>query len=701
MGEEKKYILWRIRLAYVCMALFAIAIFSRALYIQIVEGEHWSELARHATMRYASIDAARGDIRADDGRLLATSIPEYEIRMDMSRQVVSDELFRRSIDSLCVQLSGLVRDRSAQQYKAEFMAARATQERYHLVKRNVSYNELVQLRQFPIFRLGRFQGGLIINERTRREMPYKSLAARTIGYERAGVYVGLEGAYREYLEGVQGKRLMQRISGGTWMPINDENEIQPKNGMDVITTINIRTQDIVDHALRRQLDRYEADYGTMVVMEVATGKIKAIANLTRNPQGGYDETFNYAVGESTEPGSTFKLATMIAILESGAAKPEDILYTGNGQITYHDRLMRDAKEGGFGTITLKEAFELSSNVGISKLVHDAFKNNPKRFTDKLRELGIDKPLGLEIQGEGLPQIVDTGSPEWSAVSLPWMAIGYGVSFTPLQILSLYNAIANNGRQVKPMFTEEIRYTGSTVRSFSPTVINRSVASSQTIKQLQEMLIGVVEKGTAKNIHTNLYSIAGKTGTAQVARERHGYRTTGSVSYQASFAGYFPADKPLYSMIVVINNPKGWQYSGGQIAAPVFREVADKIYATHMVIPDFMQQNNVMASLPRIRCAPVEDLRRIYASLHGNVIDKAGSPWGTVSIQNDTVNILGRPIAENRVPDVVGMGLRDAIYVLENNGMRVRYAGRGNVLRQSITPNTQIGEQKIIFLELSH
>lgn len=700
MGEEKKYILWRIRLMYAFIALFAMAIFAKVLYIQFVEGDHWRELARSATIRYASIEAARGDIRADDGRLLATSIPVYEIRMDMSRQVVSDDIFNTRIDSLSRALSRLFRDRSAQQFKTELMAGRRSQERYHLVKRNVSYNELIQLRQFPIFRNGRYQGGLIVNERTRREMPYKALAARTIGYERAGVYVGLEGAYREYLEGIQGKRLMQRISGGTWMPINDENEIQPKNGMDLVTTINIRTQDVVDNALRRQLEKYEADYGTMVVMEVATGKIKAIANLTKNSQGGYDETFNYAVGESTEPGSTFKLATMIAILETGVAKPDEILHTGNGQIIYYDRVMRDAREGGFGTITLTEAFELSSNVGISKIVHDAFKNNPKRFTDKLRELGIDKPLGLEIQGEGLPQIVDVSNPEWSAVSLPWMAIGYGVSFTPLQILSLYNAIANNGRMVKPMLTEEIRYTGSIVKSFSPTITNRSIASSHTIKLVQEMLVGVVEKGTAKNIHTNLYAIAGKTGTAQIAQQKHGYTSTGGVSYQASFAGYFPADNPVYSMIVVINNPKGWLYSGSQIAAPVFREVADKIFATQMVIPGSPEHTNALANLPRIRSAHTDDLRHIYASLNCKIIDQASGSWGTTRIQNDTVSIVEKPMSQNLVPDVVGMGLRDAMYILENAGIRVRYAGRGSVRQQSILPNSPVGQQKIIFLELS-
>ncbi len=700
MGEIKSDILWRIRLVYAVIALFALAIIIKVIYIQFVEGDHWREMALNATIRLASIEASRGDIRADDGRLLATSIPVYEIRMDLSKKVISVETFHAGVDSLSRQLANLFKDRTNTTYKAELISARKNQEKYFLVKRNVSYNELTQLRKFAIFRLGRLRGGLIVNERTRREMPYKSLAARTIGYEREGVYVGLEGAYREYLEGIQGKRLMQRTSGGNWMPINDENEIQPKNGMDVITTINIRMQDIVDNALRNQLQKYEADYGSMVVMEVATGKIKAISNLTKTAEGMYEELFNFAVGESTEPGSTFKLASMMAILEHGIAKPADMLHTGNGQITYHDRVMRDAREGGFGTISLNEAFQLSSNVGISKIIHDAYKNNPQRFIGKLREMGLDKPLGLEITGEGMPQIIDTSNPGWSAVSLPWMAIGYGVSFTPLQILTLYNAVANEGKMVRPMFTEEIKQTGSTLKSFKPTVINRAIANAGTIKILQNMLVGVVNEGTATNIKSDLYQIAGKTGTAQIARQKHGYQSGGNTTYQASFVGYFPADKPAYSMIVVINNPKGWLYSGSQVAAPAFREVADRIFATQIMVPEETYDPHMLASMPRFKNAFTEDLRTIYKELHCRLIDNATGITGSTSITRDTVKLFDKPMAEKLVPEVEGMGLRDAMYVLENAGLKVRYSGRGIVKSQSLPPKSPIGNKQTILLELT-
>lgn len=700
MKSERDNILLRIRLVYVFIALFALLIAGKVVHIQFFEGDHWREMAQNATMRYVSIDAARGDIRADDGRLLATSIPIYEIRMDLARHVVDDDIFHRGIDSLCTALSRLFTDRTPAQYKAGLIEARRNEDRYFLVKRHVSYNELLQLRQFPIFRYGRFRGGLIVNERTRREMPYKTMAARTIGYEREGVYVGLEGAYRNYLEGIKGKRLMQRTSGGNWMPVNDENEIQPKNGMDIITSISIRMQDVVENALRSQLEKYQAEYGTMVVMEVQSGKVKAISNLTRNAWGSYEESYNFAVGESTEPGSTFKLATMLAILEAGLAKPGDMIHTGTGQIHYYDRIMRDAREGGFGTITLTEAFALSSNVGISKIINDAYGSSPQSFIDRLKALHLDTPLGIEIRGEGQPQIKDVNSPGWSAISLPWMAIGYEVAMTPLQMLTLYNAVANDGRMMKPIFVDEIRQTGSVVKSFSPEVISRSIARPSTIQAVQQMLCEVVTNGTAKNIHTPLYQIAGKTGTAQVAQTRHGYQSEDGIIYQASFAGYFPASDPAYSMIVVINNPRGWTYTGGQVAAPVFREVADKIFATHLTAPEKQMNHHVTASLPHFNNAFAADLRNIYSTLNCKLIDNMHETWGHSSIKSDTVILAGRSVPQNLVPDVSGMGLRDALYILENSGLNVQFSGMGAVKQQSLRPGTSIQNNGTIYLTLN-
>lgn len=699
--DEKKQIIQRIYLVYFATVLFGLSILVKVIYIQTVEGEKWRELAKNSTIRYESIDAIRGDICAEDGRLLATSVPIYEIRMDMSRQVIKDEVFRQGADSLALKLSQLFGDRTKAQYLSELTRARQNEERYFLVKRNVSYYQMNALRDFPIFRLGRYRGGLVVIPRSRREMPYRTMAQRTIGYEREGVYVGLEGAYRKELEGIQGKRLMQKSAGGNWIPINDENEIQPENGKDLITTINISMQDMVENALLNQLTRFEAEFGSAVLMEVSTGKIKAISNLTRQPAGNYEETFNYAVGESAEPGSTFKLASMIALLEDGKVKPDEIVHTGNGVINYSDRIMRDAKEGGFGSITTKHAFEVSSNVGISQMVYKAYKDRPQQFIDRLRAMRLDQPLGLEITGEGQPFISDPKGSSWSRVSLPWMSIGYGVSLTPLQTLSLYNAVANKGRMMKPMFVEEIRQTGKTIRRFHPQIITRSIASQSTLELVHEMLVGVVENGTAKNIHSPLYPIAGKTGTAQVANTSQGYRNVhGRTSYRSSFVGYFPADQPAYSLIVVIHNPKGYIYSGGQVAAPVFKEISDKIFATQLNYPQQPGFENLQASLPSFRNANTEDIRTIYAAFDCKLIDNINSSWATAQAKNDTVSFWEKNFIENLVPDVVGMSLKDALFVLENAGMRVRFAGRGIVRRQSLQPGVRVTPGNQINIELN-
>ncbi len=700
--EQKSDILWRIRLIYFIMAMIAVVITGKILYIQLVEGEYWKKLSRSSTMRYVSIEAARGDICADDGRLLATSVPVYELRMDLSSTVTSDQLFYNNVDSLALRLSRLFGDRTEARYRAGLVRARQNQERYYLVKRNVSWAQLQQARQFPLFRLGRFGGGFIVNERTRREMPYQTMAARTIGYEREGIYVGLEGAYREYLEGIQGKRLMQRLSGGTWMPISDQNEIRPQNGKDLITTINVEIQDITEKALLKQLERYSASHGTAVVMEVATGKIKAISNLQRNSAGTrYDETYNFAVGQSTEPGSTFKLASVIAALEDGVISPDDYIDTGSGSITYYNRTMRDVNEEGHGNIPVREAFALSSNVGISQIIYHSYKDNPERFVDQLRRLGLHEPLGLEISGEGQPIIREPGSQGWSNLSLPWMAIGYEVSLTPLQTLTLYNSVANNGRMMKPMFVKEIRQAGRTLKEFSPTVMKRSIAGSQTIRHAREMLAGAVENGTASNIRTEAYSIAGKTGTAQIAQTSRGYRGPSGTHYQASFAGYFPAENPVYSCIVMINNPRGFIYTGSQVAAPAFREIADKMFAAQLFMPQELEQEVMMTSLPGFRNGHLDDFRAIYSSFDARITEEtAEGKWGRATISADTIRLEDRTFIENLVPEVVGMGLKDAIYLLENAGLRVRFTGRGVVRRQSIPPGRRINTGNIIYLELS-
>ncbi len=689
------------RLVYFIMALMGGLIIARVVHIQFVEGDHWREQARSTTIRYQNIDAARGDIYADDGRLLATSLPVYEIRMDLSTKVTSDEVFYNGVDRLAEGLSSTFGDRSAARYRSDLVNARRNQERFYLVKRSVSYDQLQRLKDLPLFKLGRNRGGFIVVEHNRRVMPYQTLAARTIGYEREGVYVGLEGAYRDHLEGIQGKRLVQRISGGSWMPINDQNEIQPKNGRDLITTINVRIQDITEKALLRQLQHFNADFGTAVVMEVSTGRVKAISNLLFNPgTGSYEETYNIAIGRSSEPGSTFKLPALMAALEDNRVRLEDTVDTKNGQIAYYDRIMRDANNIGHGRISIMEAFELSSNVGVSQVVYNAYRDDPQRFVNRLKQMNLDRPLGLEISGEGQPVMRDAGDQGWSNVSLPWMSIGYEVSLTPMQTLAFYNAVANNGRMMKPLFVSEIRQSGQTVHRFTPEVIDRAIASPSTIRMAREMLQGAVENGTAKGIRTEAYPIAGKTGTAQVAENARGYRTGTGPNYQASFAGYFPADNPVYSCIVLIHNPRGYIYTGSQVAAPVFREIADKLFAAQLFTPVYDHQEEIVSYFPGFRNAYLEDMKTIFRGLNARLNENTDASFCSAVIRSDTVGFAERTFIENLVPEVVGMGLRDAIYVLENSGLRVRFTGRGTVSRQSIPPGTRIQPDRIIYIELS-
>ncbi len=689
------------RLIYFLMAFFGMLVVGKVLYIQLAEGDYWRERARRASTRYATIEAVRGDIFADDGRLLATSVPVFDIRMDMSSAVTSDELFYAEVDALALELSRLFRDRSPAQYRSALVQARRAQNRYYLVKRSVTWDELQQLRAFPLFRLGQYSGGLIVERGNRREMPYRSLAARTIGYEREGVYVGLEGAYRDYLEGVQGKRLEIRSGGGTWMPVSDQNEIQPQDGQDLVTTINIWMQDITEKALRRQLSRFRADHGTAIVMEVSTGKVKAISNLTRNEHTGlYEETYNYAIGHSAEPGSTFKTAALLAAIEDGFVTPYDSVDALNGEVTYYGRRMRDVGDEKHGVISIQRALEISSNVGVSQTIYQAYRDDPQRFVDRLRGMHIDKPLGIEIAGEGSPLIRNVGDTGWSRLSLPWMSIGYEVSLTPMQTLAFYNAIANNGKMMKPMFVEEIRQSGRTVKRFRPAVMERSIASRQNIEYMQQMLQGAVENGTGKNIHTPHYNIAGKTGTAQVAESGRGYFAGPGVRYRASFAGYFPAHDPKYSCIVVISRPRGFIVTGSGVAAPVFREIADKMFAARMFMPDVKPPEPAVATLPAFRNAHIRDIQDIYGAFAADIRSDVNSTWVETRFSEEKVPLREREYIENLVPDVEGMGISDAMYVLENAGLRVLFLGRGNVIRQNPRAGTRVRPGSVIRIELS-
>jgi cell division protein FtsI (penicillin-binding protein 3) len=701
-NPAKKDMMWRIYLLYVLIGLFGLIIIGKVVHIQLIEGETLREKVKNLTTGYKKIEAVRGNIYADDGSLLATSIPIYEIRMDVNTNALTDDIFYANIDSLALCLSQLFEDRSKNEYKKDLIQARKKGARYHLIQRKVKYTELKALKKFPIFRLGKYKGGLIYEQKNKRKKPFRLLAERTIGYEREGIHpVGLEGAYSEYLSGVQGKRLMKKISGGVWMPIGDNNEIEPKDGSDIYTTIDINTQDVAEHALLKQLSLQQADHGTVVLMEVQTGEIKAIANLKRTEDGRYYEGYNYAIGEATEPGSTFKLGTLIALLEDGYADLDDLIDTEGGKKRYYDRMMFDTHD--YGTISLKESFELSSNIAFAKATTASYSSNPQQFIDRLKKMGLNRKLGIEIAGEGEPWIKDTDDKTWSGITLPWMAHGYEVLLTPLQILTFYNAVANNGKMVKPKFVKKIMDRGRVIKTIPTEVLIDQICSEETIEKVKSALEGVVENGTAKNLKAANYKIAGKTGTAQIANDKYGYKYESKVSHQASFVGYFPADNPKYSCIVVVNAPSRYVYTGNLVAGPIFKEVADKIYAKRLEIHEALaeQDHKANSAIPYSKSGYFSDLNTVFESLSIETEVTTQNPELVSTVTTDsTVLIRPRKTNTQLVPNVVGMGLQDALYLLENRGLKVVFSGKGVIKRQSIPNGTKLIPGSTINLELS-
>ena len=705
MKDPKKDILTRIYILYFFACLVGVAIIVRIFIIQFVEGEKWSEKSKYLTTDLKNIEAVRGNIYAEDGSLLATSIPVYEIRMDLMTEGLTAEIFNNEADSLAWHLSDLFKDRSKSQYLELLREARRKGNRYQLIQRKVNYNQAKELRTFPIFRRGRNKGGLIVEKQNVRQRPYDVLAARTIGYDREDVQpVGLEGAYREVLRGQPGKRFEKRLAGGIWMPIKDGNEVEPVDGSDLITSLDINIQDVAESALKRQLELHQADHGCVVLMEVETGYIKAVANLSNRYGTGYYEYYNYAIGEATEPGSTFKLPALMAAIEDGLIDIYDSVDTKNGKHRFHDRIMRDSNDKGYGKVTVETAFQKSSNVGISRVIYDAYHKNPQRFIDRLHGMGLGKKLGVSIAGEGAPQIKSVSDKSWSGVTLPWMSIGYETLLTPLQILAFYNAVANDGVMVRPQFVTKIMQHGSLVEEKPPVVLNPSICSKRTLEMARRMLESVVSpEGTASNLHNSVVSIAGKTGTAQIANEKYGYHYDQQVSYQASFVGYFPTDEPKYSCIVVVNGPTNEVYYGNQVAGPIFKEIALKIFAKdpefHTDPQDFGEE--LLVGVPISKSGNARDLKQVFDRFEVPVeIVDLDAEWVSTTSQKDNVAFTKTILKPGLVPNVLGMCAQDALYLMESAGLSVQIRGKGIVKKQSVSPGARIEDSMPVLIELS-
>jgi cell division protein FtsI (penicillin-binding protein 3) len=698
----REEIVWRGALVYFAIGLLAVVLLVRILILQYVQRGKWVEMSEKYVFKTAEVQANRGDILTSDERLLASSVPYYTIYMDTRSSGMSSETWSGGINGLSAGLAQLFPNRSAFGWKSAISEARKKGDRYFLVERKVDYETLKKVKELPIFREGQYKGGMVAQAEDKRIRPGGELAARTVGYLNLGSEgneVGVEGAFDKDLAGKNGVAIKQRLTGGDWITVEGPNSVDSRDGNDVITTLDLDLQDVATTALLNQLKKNNADHGCAVLMEVSTGNVKAIANLGLQSDGEYHETYNYAIGESTEPGSTFKLPSLMAAIEDGVIDTSDIVDTGNGSVKYYDRTVTDTKQHGI--ITVKQVFEESSNVGTSKLIYEHYKDRPKDYVNRLYAMRLNKPLGLQIKGEGEPLIRYPGDKLWSGVSLPMMSYGYEVQLTPLQVLTFYNAVANDGKMMRPLFVTAVMRNGRVIKSYDPEVIINSIASRSTIRKAKKMMEGVVEQGTATNLRNPNYKIAGKTGTAQIAKNKYGYKTNEKISYQASFVGYFPAENPLYSCIVVVNSPSNGVYFGNVVAGTVFKEISDKVYATRF-FRDYKpeKKDEIKPSAPDAGNGYRADINEVLKNLDIMYRRTSDDDWVATRESGDTVSLAGIKIQDGLIPDVRGMSLRDAVFLLENTGLRVKVNGRGKVLRQSPEHGARYNEGTTVSLEMN-
>jgi cell division protein FtsI (penicillin-binding protein 3) len=697
----KKSIVLRIRVAFLVTLLFSFAIAYKIISIQFLKSERWAKLHEENLMDFKDVKPTRGNIFSADGSLLATSLPFYRVCIDPT--IVDDEVYREGIDKLSINLQNYFKDKTASEYKRKINDARRKNRRYVILNHKlINYQDKKLMTDWPIFSEGRSKGGVVFEKVDKRFMPFSFLAQRTVGFvneENNGA--GLEYSFNKELAGKNGKALFRKMSGGNWKPVHDENEIMPVDGIDIVTTIDINIQDVAEASLRNHLAAHDADYGCVILMEVATGEIKAIANLGKVGEGRYAENYNYAIGNQglTEPGSTFKLASVIALFEETDINLADTIDTGSGEYEFYDRVMRDSKPGGHGKITLQHAFEKSSNIAISKKVNEYFGAKPEKFLEYIRNMGLTEPVLFQLDGVAKPYFKSTASKTWSGTTLPWMSIGYELSMSPIHTLSFYNAVANDGKMVRPMIVKQTRVADQILDSYETEVVVEKMCSDETLRKVKIMLEGVVENGTATNIKNVNYKIAGKTGTAQRLVKQSYTRT-----YYTSFVGYFPSDRPKYSCIVVIDNPKGYNLYGSDVAAPVFKEVADKIFAQDLELHEPMVEK-IMDNpgiYPAIKGGLFDDMKYLCDELKipHHKSSNANDDWVVSHLENKTVIWYDRKIVTGIVPNVNGLKLKDALYVLENIGLHVNYQGSGRVASQSILAGTRYNKGNHITIVLN-
>lgn len=698
----RKTIISRIAFVYFILFLFGVVVVVKMISVQQIKNDRWAKIEANLSKNTIIVEPNRGNICADDGSVLATSVPGYYVRIDLAAEGVK-RVFTNESDSLAYYLSAMFKDASKQKYNQKLnQAYRSGNRGLMLTPRKIDYLELQKIKSFPILRRGRFGGGMIVEQENKRITPLGVLALRTIGGLNKGAYggvhgaigyTGLEGAYETYLKGNDGISYKQNLSG-RWVT---RTEIEPEDGMDIITNINVKMQDIAESALYKQLHITNADWGTAILMEVKTGKIKAIANLGKD-SGDYYEKDNYALGHRGcyEPGSTFKLVSLMVALEDGVVDTSDVFDTGNGRWVSNRRTITDSGHG-YGKLTVKQIFEKSSNIGTAMVITSKYKDNPRDYVDRVYSFGVNKPLGLEVQGEGQPYFKYPGDADWWGTTLGSMSYGYDSKMTPLQILNFYNAVANNGKMIKPQLVNEIRDNGALVKQYKTEVLNSMIASKETIGKAKAMLEGVCLYGTGRTVTSEYFDVAGKTGTARVATGNTGYNEG---MYLASFCGYFPAQNPQYSMIVTFNNPRNGYYGAG-VAGPVFKEIAEKVFALHGFANEQNESETKGGNMPAVKEGKSEDILMIAKALQlKNVLGKPNSNMANISIQDSTVMLVDKNIETGKVPDVIGMGASNAIFLMENAGLKVKLIGVGKVKQQSLKAGRNCRAGQTVYLTLS-
>lgn len=695
MDNTKKDILWRLYLSLAAFVVLGIAITAQIVKIQFVEGDKYRAMADSARTKSQEIAPKRGSILSEHHEILATSFPYYRIYMDPVAP--NDVDFKKNIDSLSIQLANLFRDKTAAQYKQKITQARKQKKRYIEIYKKATLPQKQKLENFALYRLGKNRGGLITEQIENRAYPYSSLANRTIGYVKDGRKIGLEGTYDTLLTGKPGVTKMRKISGGSWMPISDKNEVDPVDGVDVVTTLDINMQDITETALRRSLVKNDAAWGTAIVMEVKTGKIKAIANLTRTTTGYYKEDYNYAISTRVEPGSTWKLFSLMCLLEDGLSI-NDHVDLNQGTLLFADRTMRDSEPHNRRNVTVETAFALSSNVGISRLAYEYYQKDPQKYVDHLIQSGITEKTGIEISGEPKPYFKkDPKDKElWYKTTIPWMSVGYELTVTPLQLLTFYNGIANDGKMMKPYLVQETQQFGATIEKFEPIVLNEKLCSKSTVEQLQQCMLAVVDSGTARHLKNDYYQFAGKTGTAQLLENK-----VYTNNHLASFAGYFPYDNPKYSIIVVVSDPNSPLYYGGYVSAPVFREISDKVYShfINMREPVNMADTSFVGVTASAK-GNAYDFRQILKWLNVNETFDDNEEWIAINTNGKSSTHELIKTYQYTMPNVKGMGLRDAMYLLESSGLKVGVSGSGKVASQSIEAGQAINKGTYVSIQLN-